>query len=155
MPLGLGFHTAFPSRGLRLRFGSGDYYLDINRGLPTGRCLPWDACIPDPRRFYDQSGYKFDFFTPVSEMTSTDGRTFRGAELSFPNGSLTYELDEKFAFWCVWNCGGFNKFICLEPISWFPNCPNQTQTADVTNFRELAPGEKVQFSNRLRWLARN
>lgn len=153
MPLGLGYHSAFNAVGATVRLGAADYELVADENVvTTGERRPWREV--DPRQDFDHRGHDFDFHTPIAPVAGPGGRSFRGAVLTAPEGTLCYELDDKFGFWFLWNGGGFNDFVCMEPLSWMGNTPNLKLPREETGWRELAPGASATFANRIRWARR-
>ena len=145
MPLGLGFHTAFPAENATVRVGTGEYEFEIHKTtfLPTGHCLPWNEF--DPRNAFDPFKKIVSFHSEAGYLQSVGGCEFHGAELVYPTGTLRYITDEKFGFWYTWNAGGLNNFLCLEPVSWMSNALNLPLPASRSGVRKLAPGEESCF----------
>ena len=149
MPLGLGFHTAFPAEDVSVRLGTADHEIEIDPKtfLPTGRCLEWNST--DPRKPFTPFGKKIGFHTAQREISLEDGTILHGAELQYPEGTLKYHTDEKFSFWYTWNAGGLNDFLCLEPVSWMANALNLPIPASRAGVRKLSPGETITFVSTL------
>ena len=146
MPLGLGYHTAFfCSQETRCRFSTGDQMIEIgDRHLPTGRELPWPC--QDPRTPFNPAGAPFNYHATTQPST---GLEFRGCELVYPTGTLQYRIDEKFAFWYTWDGKGDVNFLCLEPLSWNTNAPNDPRDPAITGLRSLEPGDHAIFTDYL------
>ena len=153
MPLGLGFHTAFPADDATVRIGRADFKFEINQKtfLPTGQCLGWDEF--DPGKSFTPFGTVVDFHCKTGKLSSQDGTEFHGAELVYPTGTLRYVTDEKFGFWYTWNAGGLNDFICLEPVSWMSNALNLPLPQKSSGVRKLAPGAEIEFVSLLEFTA--
>ena len=148
MPLGLGYHTTFPSTGARVRLSAGDQKYEIGeRNLPTGKMLSWKEF--DPRKFFDPNGRNVGFHTTAETMRLEDGRDLHGAEIRYERGLLRYLTDEKFGFWYTWNRKGQGDFISLEPVSWMANALNTPGSPEKTGVRTLAPGAQIRFRNEL------
>lgn len=152
MPLGLGFHSAFPAKEVKVRVGTGDFEIEINRKsfLPTGNCIGWKEY--DPREQFDPFGKNVGFHAEAGELVLGNGTLLHGAELIYPEGTLYYITDEKFGFWYTWNAGGLNDFLCLEPVSWMANALNLPIPASRSGVRLLASGTEISFFNRLEYL---
>ncbi|MBE6406051.1 MAG: hypothetical protein E7040_08520 [Lentisphaerae bacterium] len=153
MPLGFGYHTAFPAEGATVRVGAADHKFEINKTsfLPTGRCLEWSEFHPGTP--FIPFGTVVDFHCRTGVLKQDDGTEFQGAELVYPQGTLRYITDEKFGFWYTWNAGGLNDFICLEPVSWMSNALNLPLPASRSGVRKLAAGEEISFVNLLEFTA--
>ena len=148
MPLGLGYHTAFPAEKVQVRVGTGDYGIEIGKNfLPTGNCFRWKEY--DPRESFDPFGKNVGFHAEAGNLELENGLQFHGAELRYPAGILRYVTDEKLGFWYTWNAGGLNNFLCLEPVSWMANALNLPLPANRSGVRKLAPDERITFENRL------
>ena len=153
MPLGLGFHTAFPADDAAVRIGRADFKFEIDRKtfLPTGQCLGWDEF--DPGKSFTPFGTIVDFHCKTGKVSCQEGTEFHGAELVYPTGTLRYITDEKFGFWYTWNAGGLNDFICLEPVSWMSNALNLPLPEKSSGVRKLAPGAEIEFVSLLEFTA--
>ena len=149
MPLGLGFHTAFPADETALvRLGGAQMEIEIEkqRFLPTGRTLPWEEL--DPREEWNPVREAVSFHTDAGLLKGSS-KEFHGAELHYTTGTLRYITDEKFQFWYIWNGGGKNNFICLEPVSWMANALNMKLPPALSGVRTLLPGEEITFVNKI------
>ena len=151
MPLGLGFHTAFPADHAVVRVGTSDREIEIdaNSFLPTGRCLEWKG--NDPRKPFAPFGKNIGFHAEQKELPLDDGTQLHGAELRYPEGTLKYHTDEKFGFWYTWNAGGLNDFLCLEPVSWMANALNLPIPGSRSGVRKLSPGQTITFVSSLEY----
>ena len=69
--------------------------------------------------------------------------------MHYATGTLRYVTDEKFQFWYIWNGGGMNNFICLEPVSWMANALNMKLPPALSGVRTLLPGEEITFVNKI------
>ena len=152
MPLGLGFHTAFPADDAAVRVGRTDYRFEIDSKtfLPTGNCPGWETF--DPGKPFTPFGTIVDFHCGTGKLSREDGTEFHGAELVYPQGMLRYITDEKFGFWYTWNAGGLNDFICLEPVSWMSNALNLPLPEKRSGVRKLAPGAEMEFISLLEFI---
>ena len=149
MPLGLGFHTAFPAdETTSARLGGAQQEIEIGkqRFLPTGRTLPWKEL--DPREEWNPIREAVSFHTDAG-LLKRGSKEFHGAELHYATGTLRYVTDEKFQFWYIWNGGGMNNFICLEPVSWMANALNMKLPPALSGVRTLLPGEEITFVNKI------
>ncbi|MBR2440530.1 MAG: hypothetical protein IKB25_10065 [Lentisphaeria bacterium] len=149
MPLGLGFHTAFPAKQVKVRVGTGDCEIEIDKKsfLPTGQCIKWNGY--DPRGLFDPFGRNVGFHAESGNLPVEKGLQFHGAELVYPEGILRYITDEKFGFWYTWNAGGLNDFLCLEPVSWMANALNLPLPAKKSGVRKLDAGAEITFISKL------
>lgn len=149
MPLGVGYHTAFPAKKVMTRIGTKDYEFEIDKlsFLPTGKCLKWQNF--DPGTLFDPFGKNVGFHSESGMLGREDGSLFHGAELIYPEGTLRYITDEKFGFWYTWNASGLSDFICLEPVSWMANALNLPIPASRSGVRKLPSGEEISFQNQL------
>ena len=147
MPLGLGYHTAFPADSVVVHVGVSPFEIEVGaRVLPTGRAIPWAPL--DPSKPFNPFGHSIGFHSETGHLSLPDGGSFLGAELTYKTGVLRYYLDEKFRFWYTWNSGGLTDFLCLEPVSWMSNALNMPYPKEKTGILELAPGASEIFTNR-------
>ena len=152
MPLGLGYHSAFPANPAQVRLSAGPDQFEIGaRYLPTGRRIVWEGI--DPRKWFDPGGINAGFHMRAGSVISEDGTAFHGAEIRYKSGLLRYITDEKFGFWYTWNRRGQGDFISLEPVSWMANALNQPGPPEETGVRVLAPSSEITFLNELRFIA--
>ena len=149
MPLGLGFHTAFPAENATAQLGCAEKEIEIEkqRFLPTGKLLPWGNI--DPGKVFVPDEYALSFHTEAGFIRDDSAGCFHGAKLQYASGTLRYITDEKFKFWYVWNGGGSNRFLCLEPVSWMADALNMKLPPEETGVRVLAPGKELCFVNRI------
>ncbi|EIQ00768.1 galactose mutarotase-like enzyme [Opitutaceae bacterium TAV1] len=162
MPFGLGFHTAFrlpPPQQTRshLRVTAADYHweLDPVRRLPTGARIPW----PEGERYQIAAGQTIDPCRPlvyhcpaITELI--DGKPFRGALLDFPeqNLRLTYEVGGDFKHWFLWTPPDDSRVLCIEPMTWMVNAPNQLLPPETTGMLSLNSGDTWETATRIRLL---
>ena len=55
---------------------------------------------------------------------------------------ITYQADENFKHWVVYNGDGYQDFICPEPYTWVTNAPNLKLPPKLTGLQVLEPGEQ-------------
>jgi len=155
MPFGFGFHTAFclsfsertTPESCRVRVTAGDWQWELSaeEAIPTGRRLPFDGnewrqgVCTDVRPVF--------LHTPIIAAAG-----FHGAVIESPEDHVrvTYEVDEQFRYWVLWNYGGGKGFFCPEPQTWAINAPNLPGSEDLTGMQTLAPGVTWRATNIIR-----
>lgn len=153
LPIGVGCHTSMKApfvkhgkkQNLRIQIPVTQRCELDNRNLCTGKMLE----LSEHDRKYltgdavpvlhdiDNEMYTFD------TLTLDNGRKIHGLRTyDVKSGkSIIYEVDDKYKFFILWNCGGDASFFCPEPISWMINAPNIDAPASVTGYNEIAPGK--------------
>lgn len=141
MPFGLGLHSAFnlPDATGRLMVATGSEYYEISpeTKVPTGQRLPL------PEEFdYRHTGGSKPGQHPVGVLTAIKPLNgFRGAVIYHPNSTVTYEVDEAYKFWALWNDGGGKGFFCIEPLTCLSNAPNLDLASSESGFQVLPPDQ--------------
>jgi len=150
MPVGLGFHTAFPllflqgSRGedIRLQGELGpEYGRDPDRLLTV-----WDPLPESETHQAIENGT----FCPCGGVSAQyrcgESRVMRIMD-AVSGSAIVYEVSDTYASWLTWRPQG-SDFLCLEPQSWLVNAPYAPDPA-VAGLKSVAPGESISFSAKL------
>ena len=141
MPFGLGFHSAFnlPEATSRLMVTTGAEYYEISQAtkVPTGRRLPLPEALDYRQPGGRQPGqHAAGVLTTIQPMND-----LRGAVIHHPEAMVTYEVDESYNFWALWNEGGGKGFFCVEPLTCLSNAPNLDLPPSESGLQILQPGQ--------------
>lgn len=121
------------------------------------RCLPTEKLLP---LTYKDMRYKNGTMRPVLHMISNDmytacdntldGEPFYGVIITDKTTGvrLCNEVSKEYKFWNMWNDRGGKGYFCPEPMTAMINCANLSLPADVTGYKELAPQESFECSQR-------
>lgn len=121
------------------------------------RCLPTEKLL---ELTYKDMRYKNGSMRPVLHMISNDmytacdnqldGKPFYGAVITDKETGirLCNEVSKEYKFWNMWNDKGHKGYFCPEPMTAMINCANLKLSPEVSGYRELAPGESFECSQR-------
>lgn len=152
LPMSLASHTT-----INAPFVDGGREEDIRLRVPVGKkCELNSRCLPT-EKLLDLTDcdleYKNGTKKPVlqvvdndmyfGETLDLDGQPFHGvvAEDVASGKRLCYEVSEEYGFWIIWNDRGFNHYFCPEPMTAMIDAPNLDTPAEISGYREVAPGE--------------
>jgi aldose 1-epimerase len=142
-----------------LRITAADYHwkLDPVRRLPTGARLPWS----EGERYQAAADQTIDPRRPLvyhcpATTELIDGKPFRGALLDFPeqNLRLTCEVGDDFKHWFLWTPPDDPRVLCIEPMTWMVNAPNQPLPPAITGISSLNSGDVWESQIRIRFQKR-
>jgi aldose 1-epimerase len=145
MPVGIGVHATLrvdPLENCQLQIDTlYQWEIDTTRMLPTG-----ERFVNTPLLTALRSGV----FNPVAQPISAMLECRPGSEMVLCSVKDRWRCvpDPAFRFIMLWNGGGTDGFVCVEPQSWVTDAPNLPLPSEVTGLRALAPGDTVQFNLR-------
>lgn len=150
MPIGMGFHTAFPipfmpegkPSDMRICGNLGaEYARDPDRMLTV-----WEPVADSEDKESIIAGTLCPAGRPISEQyLCGNGRTMRICDVRFGQ-AIVYELSENYVSWLIWK-EEQSDFVCIEPQSWLVNAPNAPEP-EVAGLKAVAPNESMEFSTR-------
>ncbi|AEV29406.1 galactose mutarotase-like enzyme [Sphaerochaeta pleomorpha str. Grapes] len=154
MPAGLGFHTTFNACFLPHTEPS-DYKIKVSVGeeieldrttiIPTGNYLPDSPLLHE----LGKKGLQFSD-KAISNHFTCDKNLHESLLFHVPSGrALRYTTESQYTFWMLFNGGGNQGFICVEPQTWMVDAPNSPLAPDQTGFMVLEPGQSIQLESKL------
>jgi len=151
VPVGVGFHTAFPipflpggtPEDVLLQGELGAEYIRDPKRLLT----VWEA-LPDSQI---HRAIKEGKFSPYDKGMSAqyccgDSHTMRIIDRK-TGVAVVYELSETYFSWLTWKMQG-SDFLCLEPQSWLVNAP-YAPDPEAMGLKVILPNDSVAFSAKL------
>lgn len=155
LPMSLASHTT-----INAPFVDGGREEDIRLSVPVGKkCELNSRCLPT-EKLLDLTDWDLEYKNgtkcPVlqvvdndmyfGECLDPDGKKFHGiiAEDIASGKKLCYEVSEEYGFWIIWNDRGFNHYFCPEPMTAMIDAPNLSLPAEISGYREVAPGETFE-----------
>lgn len=151
LPMSLASHTT-----INAPFVDGGKEEDIRLRVPVGkkcelnsRCLPTEQLLDLAEWDLEyKNGTKCPVLQVVDndmyfgETFDLDGKPFHGvaAEDIASGKKLCYEVSGEYGFWIIWNDRGFNHYFCPEPMTAMIDAPNLNIPAEISGYREVAPG---------------
>jgi len=151
LPVGLGFHTAFPTpflpegspEDILLQGELGaEYTRDSERLLTVWEPLP-DS---ETHRTIENGTFCPHGRGVSAQYRCGNSRTMRIIDQK-TGTAIVYEISENYFSWLTWKPQG-SDFLCLEPQSWLVNAPYAPNPAEA-GLKTVAPGESMMFSTRL------
>lgn len=155
MPVGLGFHSAFAvDAGSTVCLSAGQRVLMSERMLPTG-IRPLNEKEAALRgKGLDVHAWSMDDHYTAEPLIFARG-AYHGAVIARDAGRVYYEVDSFYRHWMVWNAGGDQNFICLEPQNWRVNAPNLVSdkrlSEEEAGFTLLPPAGQLKAVSRI-WM---
>lgn len=156
MPMSAATHTA-----IKTPFADGAKEGEIRITVPIGdkcelneRCLPteeilslkkWDMEYNNGNKCPVLQNIDNDMY--FAKKMKFDGRDFHGmVAVDKESGKkLCYEVSDEYKFWIIWNDKGFNGYFCPEPMTAMIDAPNLSLPAEITGYKEIAPGESYEL----------
>lgn len=140
-PFGFGLHTWFlldnqPEKWqLKLPVSSS---WELGPELtPTGNLLPLGELAELPQGI-DLHDRNLDDVFQIGEHTPL-------AVLSRDDYEIRYVPSSEFKQWVIYTQGVTDNLICLEPYTWVTNAPNLDLDPNITGFRTIEPGKKLEL----------
>lgn len=155
MPCLLGFHTAVNAPfaenaepdDYRCRLSVGERWELDDRGLPTGRKLPFT----ERERSLREGGMGL-FDEPMDHHYTAkpmEGRNRMELLDTRNQVTLVYDVDQAFRHWMLWNNSATPGFFCPEPQVNAVNAPNVHLPAETVGLFAIQPGELWEATSRM------
>ncbi len=155
LPVLLGFHTAF-----RIPFAAPSQPQDVSihvdvglrwelndRGLPTGATVGLSPA---------EQGLQGEGMTPGAEALDNHYSVAHFGQSNVAvirdrriGAELVYRVGSRYRYWMVWNGGGDESFVCVEPQTNRVNAPNLNLSLSNTGVAILKKGQSWRESAQL------
>jgi aldose 1-epimerase len=144
MPMMLGFHTAFAltdragdPESYRISISLGDELKGSKTQSPE---KPYVAFRSGRVLKKEEKVFGHFYADPLIDFQGQSGHEAIIENLK-TGKQLRYIIDGQYQFWTIWNQGGDDSFICIEPQTCAIDAANMHQEKDLFGFRMLQPRE--------------
>ncbi|MDR2103887.1 MAG: aldose 1-epimerase [Treponema sp.] len=143
MPFMQGFHTAFALRDRETNPEAYRIRVDLGDEINGGGIGPLQGSMAEfrPGKILHDKEAIFGHFCAAPFQ---DGQEPGNAVIENLNtgARLHYTIDEQYRYRVLWNQGGDNSFICIEPQTCAINAANMHGEKDLFGFKMLGPSEQ-------------
>lgn len=147
-PWGLGYHTTF-----RFPFREGDALANCTFALTANkqwelndRFMPTGTLTEIENREELRRGISLGERTLDDVFLSSVSSGGGNEAVLIDNNiglKLTYQCDDSFKHWVIYNGDGKQGFLCPEPYTWVTNAPNLELPESLTGLKVVQPGEET------------
>jgi aldose 1-epimerase len=139
LPLMLGFHTAFALDGRDKEPEAYRFRISLGDGLWGPEKHPLEKRLQEFRTGRTLSAGEPVFGQFLADPFQDEDGPCHGVliENKITGSKLRYITDEAFSYWMIWNDGGNDSFICVEPQTCAVNAANMHEERDLFGFRML------------------